>query len=417
MRLGKNIGVGAAGLLVLASCLAGITNAVDATPTGLAAKAMPDLLAPDEGSLALFPASAAGFGARLLYDRREASSSYTVVNVGAQDIWFSGESLRPQFALALAARGSLRGGYLLDGETHTLLLAGSGGWGLSLGWRENRDGNEYESLWRSEHMVSVTHSGSDFRSREARLGAGWMMRSTSGRAFEVAMAGGVLDGTSEWWNENPLDSTAAAPRGTWDIQGGVRFEAAARTTTPHPGPLVAAHYRRDRWSARSPGRPGWTDSFEESGFQSGWRARPGAVDDVVVGIEVLRSCYERTWPWLDASGVSMEPLNRNVSTTWAGAIFISMEERVDDALILRGGVYAPFREEATEEERVWGSSEEVDVASWEVARTREVKRAVFAPEVRVGAGWRWRSLDVEAWIQNDIRWDEPFMRWAATVSF
>ena len=415
MKPGKSIGVGAIGLLALLACVAAPACRADATPTGLAAKALPDLLATDEGSLALFPASAAGFRACLLYDRRERTVEYAEVKVSGDNIWFSDEPPRPQFALALAGRGALRGGYLFDGDTHTLLLASSSGWGLSLGWRDNVVGHEYEDLWQYESMVSVTHSGSEIKNRDLRLGAGWMLRSPSGRAFEVAMAGGVVDGTSEWWNENLLDSASAAPRGTWDIQGGVRFEAAARTISPHPGLLVAAHYRRDRWNARSPGRPGWTDFLEESGLQSGWRARPGAVDDVVVGIEVLRSRSEMTWPQLDASGVPLTPLNRKVSTTWAGAIFISMEERVRDSLILRGGVRAPFRKEVTQEYRTWGSSAEL--GSRETDTIREVRGAVRATEIRAGAGWQWQSFGVEAWIQNDIRWNAPLMRWAARVSF
>lgn len=407
--------LGALGLLALMACLGGLPGRAGATPTSLAAKALPDLLAPDEGSLALFPASTVEFGACLLYDRRESARMGSLVYLeGYEPEWPGSEPAGPHFALALAGRGSLRGGYLLDGDTHTLLLAGTGGWGASLGWRIEAEGNDFESLERYETVVTSAHHGGEHRTREARLGIGWMKRSESGRGFEVAMAAGVVDGTSEWWNEDPLDSTDVDQRETWDLRGGIRLEAAARTTTAAPGLLLAARYRRDRRDARSPELPGWTDSFEEAALQSGWRVPRTAVDDVIVGFEVMRTRQEEHSPSL---GYSSLPINRIVTTIWTGAAFVSMEERVNEALVLRGGVRAPITHER-EEQR----TDEVWLLGFEgveggVALTRGTKWEVLAPDIRVGGAWRWRSVEVEAWLVNDMRWEMPFMRWAARVSF
>ncbi len=415
MRLGRGIVVGVVGLLTMVSSLAGPARRVGATPTALAAKALPDLLAPDEGSLALFPASASGFAACLLYDRREVWGSSLVANVGGEDSWYVEDTARQDFALALAGRGALRAGYLLDGDTHTLLLAGVGGWGLSFGWRQYVAGNEYESVWMHDSLTWGSHYGNELKTREARVGAEWMMRSPSGRTFEVAMAGGVVDGTTEWWGEDPTDSIATRQPETWDLRGGVRFEVAARTATSRPGLLLAAHYRRDRWDARNSGRPGWTDSFEQGVLQSGWRMRPGAVDEVLVGIEVLRSRSEESKPRVEPKAVTVD---HTVSTDWTGVVFISMQERVGDFLTLRGGVRTPFMRDVTERE--YASPVEpykLGDPEWEVVNTRKVMQAMFGPDIRLGGGWRWRSLDVEAWVQNDFSWDAPLMRWAARVSF
>ena len=362
---------------------------VHASRAALESRALPAALAPDASALFLYPALAGASESQVLLD--------------------------DDLVLALIGTG-VRYGYLVDGNTHNLIVGGPSGWGLTLGFRDAYTSRDDERVYLVRNggtnplpLRSAQADMFENAERTFRLGLGWRVGDPDGRILEIGTAGALIQGEGESAyihidDDGDIDSASVR----FDADSGLGGEIGIRTLAADSGFLAAARFSyedlRPKWSG-----PVSFDMVSKSlALDLGWRLSDERLDDLVIGLSVGWT----EWTTVMMSGGYSSTSIRAVETTvYSGGLYLSGEKTVATDLVVRAGVRAPATFSITEDRRSSTGSTTLDFA-----RYRDTSGSLREPEISLGLGWKWRFLELDGRVSQSIRLDSPLVRWAAKVA-
>jgi hypothetical protein len=362
--------------LLVAVLLLGIAAPAAASRVALDSRSLPFLLASDPSLIRVLPAEAAGRAAEVLAD--------------------------DDLGLALGGRG-LRYGYLLDGTTHNLFLAGRSSWGVVLGFtdrfQKEEDGSK-TALYHSEsEALNWEHS--------ARLGFGWAVADAGGRTFELGVTGKFIQGeiSAEAYRSEEEGETTDL-RLQSKVRHGLGADIVLRTLTSSAGLLLAVRGTYDDL------RPEAADSVtlhgkrKAVGFDAGYRVKGLGTDDLVFGVSGSWS-ETSTADVSSGSAVSAASLT---GTLWQGTGFISGEHELRPDLVARGGLRGSIvRSESRKTQYVVDASG----SSSDALVTTDV--SLSDPVVVLGLGWRWRRITADIRMDSNLTVSSIVAAWAVRV--
>ncbi len=303
-------------------------------------------------------------------------------------------------ALALTSGGT-RAGWLLQGETQNLVLAGAGRWGLALGYRDLVSRDRQTASDGTRLMEEYSRF---YRVRELRLAAGLHLESASGRTVEMTVAGGP--GRYEGRSRYLADLITGSGVEPWRLGPGTGYVLGAgiRTLAPATGLLAAVRLSyRDAGADPQPAPP-W--SMVERGIEAAaaWRFLSGDGQDLVAGLEA--SWAQDRIPGFSPAGNQFTREYRAEEELTA-RLFLSGERRAAGTLTVRAGVSGGIGDRRTRTSEEWTGRYRVD-------RVRR-SRTLGDPAIAVGAGWVWRGLRLDAVLDADFQPSRPFARWSLTL--
>lgn len=393
--------VGALVLLILS--LPALAFASRASQEG---RVLPRLLSEDVSLVRFLPSVLSGQDRFFLVDVSN-TSAYSLSNVryGRLPTPTLGFQEGSDDLAAVILGGRTRFGYVLDGSTHNLVVAG-GGWGLILGVSDGYQRNLEESADTSRAISSLNET--ELSRRLVRLGGGWTF-APGGRRVSVGLGVTYLD--VDYTSDHAVVSSGVSSvfRGSWNSSPGLGFDVTVQSLSPRPGLQLGGQLALESMNEESSVPIGTPLRRRHAVLQAGWRVDTQAVDDLMVG--VTASWVTQTDATISGS-TAYQAIVATKTTDYFGGIFVSAEHEVLDGLRLRGGVLGAAR--VTTDKR-YQTREDVDGFSDSVSE--QSTGVVNSPEFALGGSWNWRAWLLELQINKSLYVTSPVVRWAATLEF
>jgi len=299
--------------------------------------------------------------------------------------------------------------YVLDGNTHNLLIGSNGGFGAILGFSDRYNKEERTSRFfsggtpSSEGFLEV-----EMQTTEVRMGLGFQSELSSGGTFELSAGGSYLYVEEGTKSVSTTVGSSDGDESRWKSDPGFVLDGAIRAIPKDNGFMLAAAYQFTELNPEPAiSAPVLTNS-QRGSLDFGWQVSTRHIDDLALG---FTATYERLGQFSQrTSGVS-ETVDETVTKTYRGGLFLSADHNVIKQLHVRGGIQAlaTFLER---EDREW----RYDTGT--ITSVQEIKRSsgqMNSPVIFLGAGYQWKSLILDVRVRENIDLNNPFIRWAATV--
>jgi len=367
-----------------------LARSADASRAELEARALPPLLAVDPTNVLVLPASLGGLP-------RQVELDYTF-GTG-------------RFAMGMAGR-SPRVAYVLDGKSHNLYVGG-GSWGMVLGIQDSYDSRESGDLSLNPDYPYARQEEGTLSRRTVRLGVGWQHDFGGDRVFQLGLGGSWID--ADWTaaylyaSETTLDLNSFS----WYSDPGWGIDATLQILSLRSGLLLAMRYAYSDLSPNATLDPPYPfdirDRRQSARIHLGWRFRTDVLDDLAAG---WTFAWEESWAPRDPR-YSNRGLSQEKTTTYAGDLFLSGTKHVWKGFTVLGGVRGPIAFTEDTLEQIDFRSQAAD----RITRTKYDDGGIGDPEIRLGVTWAWRSLILTGQLRESLSLTDPFVRWAATLTY
>ena len=379
-------------LLFAATTAAG----AEASRTAEDARGLPRLLAVDAGDLRVLPATIATLSPQLLIESSSLSYDFPVSELAGTD----------DLGLALAGR-RIRFGYLLDGPSQNLVMGGPGGWGATVGFVDGYYRDENYRYYDDDYASREDYEDWE---RAFRLGLGWRKTGSGGRLFEIGVAGSLIQAERDVGALLLRNGETTEYSLRWKADHGAGFETTLRTLSPDPGLQAALRFRyEDLHPEAEP------VEFEPrlirrgAAADLGWRVDIAPLDDVVIGVTASWWREQET----TFTQYEWERVLEAERIRYDGAIFVSVEEKIREQLVVRGGFRGPARFRIDKTRSYEQKGEEYLLND----ESRRSTGSTLAPQIYLGAGWVWKQLTVDAQVDRRLDLYRPLIRWSARFEF
>jgi hypothetical protein len=323
----------------------------------------------------------------------------------APQVFVETVSGRGDVVLALGGR-TVRFGYLNDDDRHNLVVGGPGGWGAVLGFKD-----DYDRQKRYSYYDEDDYWREDIESweRSLRLALGWRGETAAGRLFEAGISGSLIQGEGDAEIVELDHGDLETYEVRWKAQHGLGFGIALRTLAAGGGLQAAVRFSyADLDPEDEEARLDPRIIRRQAGLDLGWRVDVGSLDDVVAGATVTWSNEETS------SFYSLyTPVIQEESTDYRGALFFSIQERLRDDLVVRGGFRGPAYFSIDKQRRYRRDDQEIVVDD----EHQESRGATQSPAVYLGVSWTWKELTVDGRVDTDLDLWSPLIGWAASWRF
>ncbi len=371
-------------LIAFVAALAG-APAAEASRAAEDSRGLPRLLEADATDVLYFPAVVSDLAPQVLVDAYAGSGDY---------------------GLALGGR-RVRYGYVNDDDRHNLVVGGPGGWGAILGFKDAYE--RQENFYRYDED-SFHRDDNENWERSLRLALGWKTETAAGRRFEVGVSGTLLQGESDAEALAVSNGNVSSIELRWKADHGLGFGIALRTLAADGGLQAAIRFDyADLQPEEEVPRFRPEVIRRAAGLDLGWRTTFGNLDDAVIGVSLAWTKDLKT-VFLDSSS---RPAQFLEETRYVGVVFVSLEERLREDLVARGGVHAPA-DFYIDKRRTFERDDEEYILGDERKTSRG---STDSPELYLGAGWTWKSLTFDARVDTYLDLSSPVVGWAASWEF
>jgi hypothetical protein len=308
-----------------------------------------------------------------------------------------------RFIMALTGK-NLAFGYVLDGQTHNLVLSHRSGWGASFGISDQYNESEGSTTYQGQLTDA---SALEVSRRDLRFALGWSGSRASGRRFELGLGADFVNTQySATQIFQGVDSTFYSSA-EWKSEPGLGYEVRLRTISPGSGfqGVLRLAYEDLQPDVTSGPAATWIRRYALS--ELGWRIPLKELDDLVAGV-VLEWSHD-TIAGLAINGGPTLGSQEVENTRYYGHVFASGERRIVQRLIGRAGVRGSASFERT------ASSESTGLPGY--TRIRSVKNsegAIATPEIFLGAGWSWKSFTLDGRLREYIDLTNPVSQWSVS---